>query len=620
MTFVNRLTRVALGFMMLVACQSTQATLAPTQPPAVTLTLLPSPPPTVVATRLPSPLAVTAPASASAPSPSESPTAPAAAWRFWLAASQPLAVYALAMERGTLWAGTSFGIWRIDPSTGAYIADQTQGQTQQLLPVDDGVWAVGRDSLYYFDGQTWIKTGFDFGPLSFVGASYTLGMDPAGDMWLSYYAYRSFVVASYPGHVARAGVPWTNSRAPNASQSGDARECGYWQAVASGGYVYRSEAECQTLRSARQAISAIAPDYALLAIDADGSVWWTSWATGSTLGHLLPDGSSTTQDLSAGRVYALAAEPTHGVWIATEQGLAFSDGASVRRVSLGLDAYTLRGTPRNIAVDTQGNAWVITSDGVYRLAANEARWRPVTDFGLQGDSKALPLGTIAAAREGGMWATHGWDVWRFGGASSTTPVTAPLGENCSLVHLAVDAAGNVWSLAQSCGIYQFNPVSGEWAQHFPGSFMSELTFGADGSVFALGPEGLWAKAPGAGGVVPGWELIAANSPDLYGTIAADGDGGVWFSSNGTGELRRYHDGQVTSHGLRFRPYGTNRMHVDGQARLWIADVNDLAVYDGRDWQRIPMPNIGPAVELIGDDSGRIWIGGIDGVAVYDPAD
>ena len=43
------------------------------------------------------------------------------------------------------------------------------------------------------------------------------------------------------------------------------------------------------------------------------------------------------------------------------------------------------------------------------------------------------------------------------------------------------------------------------------------------------------------------------------------------------------------------------------------------MYDGHNWQRIPLPSIGYVTELTGDANGRVWMAGGDGVAVYDPA-
>lgn len=42
-------------------------------------------------------------------------------WSLWRATSQPTAVRALLVEQGAVWAGTPFGVYRVDPATEAFI-------------------------------------------------------------------------------------------------------------------------------------------------------------------------------------------------------------------------------------------------------------------------------------------------------------------------------------------------------------------------------------------------------------------------------------------------------------------------------------------------------------------
>jgi hypothetical protein len=267
-----------------------------------------------------------------------------------------------------------------------------------------------------------------------------MGIDKNGDLWLLDYSGRFGGVAAshFTGHIPPAGG-WSydhyySSQIPPQFNM-DVTDCQSWPAVDSQWfqYSYQSSSECEALQAARAPRNVLTNVFpAFTTIDQDGSIWWVTssgfWdALTFELHHLLDNGvndqklptahiqnTTVIQDLAGAQVTAVAPDPNHGVWLGTTRGLLYSDGATVREVPLAQDQHTLRAGPRNIAIDTEGTVWIITAQGVQKLLMHNSQWQEVYDFGLGRPLNDWALGTIAAAHEGGIWATHGQDLWRFG--------------------------------------------------------------------------------------------------------------------------------------------------------------------------------------------------------------
>ena len=559
---------------------------------------------------------------------------PGAVWRTWRTASNPSAVFALWIDRDMLWAGTSFGVWRVNLQTGGLTAYDEIGATSKLLPIENGrLWAASDRGLFYFDGQKWTM------PIRNKEVTQ-LGVDYDGNLWV-FYSIRFPAYTHFSGHIPPASGPWQES---NSGLSKESADCQQWQTSTTGSYMHQSHAECQALNQARQAVSKITKEHALLTTDADQSTWW---ATNSTLGYL-STGYSTTLALSVDKVHALAPDPVHGVWIATDQGLAYSDGSALRWMPLSLDICTFAGTAHDIIVDYKGTAWVQTSGRLRTLSPNQDKWQPVTDLGLTGQDADRPVRAMIADPSGGIWASHGYDLWRFGGSTSIPPVTFPA-PNCYLYDLAMDSVGNVWIAAGECGLLQFTPSNGKWRQHRPDYSFYGTAIAADigGAVYALDHdiftdghyERVYEYVPGNTARIldqgtPDWHLLPFLSEGdfwrpLGKRIAADKQGGLWIGSYYTGQVWYYRNKQATPF---IRPY-VNRvvqqLYVDDQDRLWASipsreggqtvNENDVvAVYDDRTWRHISAP-VGAIRKLTGGPDGRIWVIGDRGIAVYDPS-
>lgn len=557
-----------------------------------------------------------------------------AVWRTWRTASSPLAVYALLMHGDSLWVGTSFGVWRVNPATGQYESNEEMGQVRFFLPVGNGqLWVVAARGLYFFDGYSWQRfpSPSDLNAFSV----YQAAVNRDEELWVWRSVGRFGAPLFLPDHLPSAQLTW-QSKDLDWSQW-DLTNCQHWQIAATYDYVYRSPAECEALNVARLAVRSLTDKYATpkLAIDADRSVWW---ALQKKLGHLA-GGRSTTQELPVSWITALAPDPVHGVWIGTDQGLAYSDGDDLRWVSLGLDVCAFVGMPRDLTVDAQQVTWVAADNQVYTLAPHGLTWMPFTDL-LRGEKSAAgPVVALTAAPIEGVWATHGYDLWQFGGAQSFKPLQAPGG--CFIERLVLDSVGNIWVAANPCGVLQFIPSErgGRWIEHsrLGASNLVRAVAASGNKIFALTSDGLFEHTramtytfpagPFASPIpLPEWHLVVPMTslitdtgrhvwPDL--ALAADRQNNVWIAWRQTGQLWRYRAGELTSLGQPFDPGGVG-LYVDRQDRLW-ASVNDmLAVYDGQRWRHIPAP-VGAIRKLVDGPDGRLWVLGDGGIAVYNPA-
>lgn len=337
------------------------------------------------------------------------------------------------------------------------------------------------------------------------------------------------------------------------------------------------------------------------------------------------------------RINALAPDPEHGVWLGTDRGLLYSDGETIQEVPLAQDQPTLHAGPRNIAIDTQGNAWIVTAQGVQQLPAQGSRWQDVTDFGLGPGINEWPLGTLAAAREGGIWATHGGDLWRFGG-STLTPLTGtvPLDPYCRLIHLTVDQDGNIWSPLGVCGVAVFTPQTGQWVLHPSNHYNNPLDYSGTvwelfidgaGVVYARGDSHQlhrFVSLPSSSGTLSQtWQPVA--QPDWQLVLGADTQGGQWTIDCRTGEVWRERAGTITAFDKVFTALPDSdcnyayRWYFDSHSWLWVYDGVNLFRYAGKAWRTMHQPEVGFIADMTTGPDGRVWIVGDRGIAVYDPA-
>jgi streptogramin lyase len=545
------------------------------------------------------------------------------AWHSWLADQNPLAVLTLVTDHDTVWAGTSLGVRRINTQTDDYVTYEELGETDMLLPVEDGqVWAVSKRGLFFFDGSHWIKPEVT-ADVTNIGQ---LGVDRFGDLHVFSSDGRYPIRYHYSGHIP----PFTKRHGADPDYIGDnPTVCTLWQAASTGSYTHRSPTECDAFNQARWKIyRELTQAYPVMAIDADQSVWW---AAENILGHL-SNGRSIELALPVNQIYALAPDPERGVWIGTDRGLVYTDGDKLRWVPLGLDQCTVRGIPTNIAVDTRGAAWLLTTAGdVLRFAPGDQTWTAVTD--LRASAAGRPVYEIVATPAGGIWVTHGYDLQQFDGSTLVQSITLPTDVRGMHI-LFVDPAGIVWNLS-NCSRQQFNPSTNQWtgydlvSLHEPCDLTAPVMT-SDGSFYALSSGGLIAyprTSALAGETTAPPRRLVASIPNLgdYPILVADKRGGVWIAACQQHALWHYQNGKLTlpSQSAEWQSLGLadtfcpRQLYVDDQNRLWISVEGGLIMGDQQTFRHIPL-SVGTISRLTSGPDGRIWVIGDKGVGVYDP--
>jgi ligand-binding sensor domain-containing protein len=545
-------------------------------------------------------------------------------WRTWSVVSNPSALFALQTVGNDLWAGTWRGVVRFTPRTGKRVLYGEMGGTPTLLPLGNGhLWASAANGLYYFDGNQWINTRRWSDDQPIYNGPPKLGVDRNGDLWTQrYLGHRSYCYADscFPGHTPPQVAPSEFECYRSPANWGPTIDCQEWQAVTTGSYTHRSPGECAALNRARQAVDKITHESVMLAIDADQSIWWANQVE---LVHLF-SGKMTKLALPPYSLHALAPDPVHGVWVATDQGLGYSDGKTIRWMPLGVDACTLPGFPDDMTVDAQGTMWAITRAALRAMSPNETSWRTVMEFDLAGKEADQSWRSVAAARDGGIWAIQGCHLWRFDGVSIASKVRLPE-SLCSAGYLVADPSGDVWVGSWKLWA-RFNPASGEWLEYaWPDQFSAlNVTASSNGTIYALGRQGLYSHVVTSltnvmDAPVREWRLLAPLPTNVaqY-TLAVDKQGRVWIGSRELGELWRYQAGEFTWLGQQFEKGELRQLYVDQQGRLWSGLDDDLAIRNGKTWQRIATP-AGVIRKITGSSDGRIWIVGDKGIAMYDPA-
>jgi ligand-binding sensor domain-containing protein len=535
-------------------------------------------------------------------------------WRTWSVVSAPSAIFALQTMGNDLWAGTWRGVVRFTPRTGNHVLYGEMGGTPTLLTWGDGhLWASAAYGLFYFDGKQWINAR-PWSDQPIYNGPPKLGVDRNGDLWAQQYlGHRSYCYADlrFPGHTPPLAAPSGFGCYQSPANWGPTIDCQQWQAMTTGGYTHRSPSECEALNRARQAVDKITHESVMLAMDADQSIWWANQVE---LVHLV-SGKMTKLALPPYSLHALAPDPVHGVWVATDKGLGYSDGKTMRWAALGIDACTFPDFPDDMAVDAQDTVWIISRAALWAMSPHETSWRTVVEFDLTSKEADASRRAVVAAPDGGIWATQGCHLWRFDGVSIAGKVRLPE-SLCSAGYLVVDPSGNVW-VGSWERLARFTPASGEWREYaWPdqGSVLNVADSG--GTLYVLGRRGLYSADVAD---AREWRLLASLPANVsqY-SLAADQQGRMWIGSRELGELWRYQADGLIGFDQQFDVGKLRQLYADRAGRLWASLDDELAIRDGKTWQRIATP-VGVIRKITGGPDGRIWVWGSQGIAVYDPA-
>lgn len=251
-------------------------------------------------------------------------------------------------------------------------------------------------------------------------------------------------------------------------------------------------------------------------------------------------------------------------------------------------------SPRSIAIDQSGNAWIANYLGgvqptgsVTELSSTGAALSPSTGF----VSGTPLLGyTIAIDASGNAWLPYGDGVANLSSSGSfIIAVANPPGASAGIGGIAVDAGGNIWG-AVPYGTTLFNefsssgaivnpPTAGQFSCGAP--FLAEqqpegVAIDASGDIWITSGQGITkeAKSPipacsgTGGGIVPAPEGVG-------GDISVDGDGNVWVVSGAAALSEFSNSGAPISPSTGYKAPGAAPAGIalDGSGNLWATGTN-----------------------------------------------
>ena len=253
-------------------------------------------------------------------------------------------------------------------------------------------------------------------------------------------------------------------------------------------------------------------------------------------------------------------------------------------------------SPRSIAIDQSGNAWIADYQGgvdqngaVTELSNTGTALSPSTGF-----VPGTPLlgTTIAIDASGNAWLPYGDGVANLSSSGSfIVAVANPPGASLGVAGIAIDTGGNIWG-AVPFGAVLFNefsssgaivnpPTAGQFscgAPFYAEQQPSGVAIDASGSVWITSGQGFTkeSKSPipacsgKGGGIDPAGEGAG-------GSIAIDGDGNVWVVGGALSEFSN--SGEPISPSTGYKAPGATPASIalDGSGNLWATGTNFVTV-------------------------------------------
>ncbi len=300
----------------------------------------------------------------------------------------------------------------------------------------------------------------------------------------------------------------------------------------------------------------------------------------------------TDQGLSQSSVYGMVQDRFGFVWLATDDGLNRFDGHRWQQWQRN-DRGLSRGSLRSLCLDTDDQLWLGLFDGgAHRLDTKQLKLSPVIppDAGEQG----VLAGAVNACLD--------------------------------------DGNGNVW-LATDSGLSQYDRTRQRF-EHWPlpgaapsGARLLDLQKSADGSLFALGNQGIYRIENGlqpetVPATLLGRGQLTAFLVEADTVLIGTDRAGLWRWSRASDQLQRLNwpidDGA-----------GISRLLRDREQRLWLGTERHgvfMQASDGAEWQSLHHdPGRSDSLadnhirSLFQSREGVIWIGTwLAGVSRFDP--
>jgi len=284
-------------------------------------------------------------------------------------------------------------------------------------------------------------------------------------------------------------------------------------------------------------------------------------------------------------------------------------------------------TPSDLAIDSQGNAWVVASPGTTNSTVSVVNWN-----GLQGSfpQPGVVLGRVALDPYDDVWLTNTvssnvLELTNSGTRATLNPYTA--GGLQGPGPLAFDGYGNVWvanngatvsklaangaGLSSSTG-YTTGGVSGASALALDTVGNAWVTDSGGNDIAVLSNNGI---------PIPGSPYIGGGLDGPF-ALAIDSTGGVWVANRIGSSLSRFSSSGAVIPGSPFYGGGLNGpigLALDGLGNVWLANSgsNSISEFLSSGRPQSGAGGYGSAAlanpyRLAIDRSGSVWIANLGG--------
>ena len=351
-----------------------------------------------------------------------------------------------------------------------------------------------------------------------------------------------------------------------------------------------------------------------IAETSDGKIWMATyeeglfyWEHGQT--QALKDGVPDS------KVNCLLPVENGGLWVGTDNGLAFWDG---KKISKMISSQAIQSTRvLSLAEDNDKNLWIGTSGGLYRLNSGVlSRMQPTRNRAVT---------AIYEDSERNLWVgdEEGIECLRDG-----TFATYSVGDGLppeSVGPVYVDWSKRTWAAPSGGGLYRisagrFVPVARkelgrDVIYSITGSGGDIWVGRREGGLSHLSPEGSGQGGAFAVKTYTHAEGLAQNSVS---SVFRSGDGSIWAGTL-SGGVSRLKDGKfvtfTSSDGLGSNSISSIEEGADGA--MWFATSDGLSEFSKGRWRTYTARNGLPSDELTTlfiDSSGILWIGTSEGMA------
>ena len=349
--------------------------------------------------------------------------------------------------------------------------------------------------------------------------------------------------------------------------------------------------------------------------DQDGLLW-----LGSDRGVSKYDGEIFTHytrrdGLGADAVYAIHESQDGRLWVGTSHGLRYREGNRWQAVALPDE---LAGPVVAVEANPSGGLWVATESAVGHYLSGAWSMAPAVASPLVALA-VHPDGTVYVGTSGDGAFSLAAGIWQHLFPDANGP---HLPREVNAIH--VDHAGAVWFTTWGAGVRRWDGTR-LTAFEVDDGLANTQVFGVDEDRDGR----LWFGTIGGsvsrydGDVLVSYDSRDGLAGDLVFSVLEDSRGRLWC---GTVSGLSCYDGETwhtyqEAAGLRLRP--VYDILEDDRGWLWFKAPFGLALYREGGWQVFTMEDglppgfLGLSGNLLQDHQGRIWLGSYDGLAVFD---